>query len=66
MAQAHQQMSQIVISLAQMVHFGWEQPLIIVDFGISKIALTTTQNQQLEERLKVFSGRQKMHKHRSS
>ena len=36
MAQAHQPMDQILISLAQMVHFGWEQPLIIVDFGILK------------------------------
>ena len=39
MTQAHQPMVQILISLAQMVHFGWEQPLIIVDFGISKICV---------------------------
>ena len=37
MAQAHQPMDQILISLAQMVHFGWEQPLIIPDFGILKV-----------------------------
>ena len=32
MTLAHQPMVQILISLAQMVHFGWEQPLIIPDF----------------------------------
>ena len=37
MAQAHLPMDQILISLAQMVHFGWEQPLIIPDFGIFKV-----------------------------
>ena len=30
---------QILISLVQMVHFGWEQPLIIPDFGIFKICV---------------------------
>ena len=39
MAQAHLPMDQILISLAQMVHFGWEQPLIIPDFGIFKICV---------------------------
>ena len=38
MALAHQPMDQIFISLAQMVHFSWETPLIIPDFGISKIS----------------------------
>ena len=38
MAQAHQPMDQIFISLAYMVHFSWETPLIIPDFGISKIS----------------------------
>ena len=37
MTQAHHPMVQILISLAQMVHFGWEQPLIIPDFGIFKV-----------------------------
>ena len=37
MAQAHQPMDQIFISLAQMVHFSWETPLIIPDFEIFKI-----------------------------
>ena len=37
MTKAHQPMVQILISLAQMVHFGWEQPLIIPDFGIFKV-----------------------------
>ena len=39
MTLAHQPIIQIWISLAQMVHFGWEQPLIIPDFGISKICV---------------------------
>ena len=37
MTLAHQPIIQIWISLAQMVHFGWEQPLIIPDFGIFKV-----------------------------
>ena len=37
MTLAHQPMVQILISLAQMVHFGWEQPLIIPDFGILNV-----------------------------
>ena len=39
MTLAHQPMVQILISLAQMVHFGSEQPLIIPDFGILKICV---------------------------
>ena len=39
MTLAHQPMVQILISLAQMVHFVWEQPLIIVDFGILEICV---------------------------
>ena len=39
MTLAHQPMDQILISLAQMVHFGSEQPLIIPDFGILKICV---------------------------
>ena len=38
MVQAHQPMDQIFISLAQILHFKWETPLIIPDFGISKIS----------------------------
>ena len=37
MAQAHQPMDQMFISLAYMVHFSWETPLIIPDFEIFKI-----------------------------
>ena len=39
MTLAHQPMDKILISLAQMVHFGSEQPLIIPDFGILKICV---------------------------
>ena len=44
MTKAHQPMVQILISLTQMVHFGWEQPLIIPDFGISKSILRRADN----------------------
>ena len=37
MTLAHQPMVQILISLTQTVHYGWEQPLIIPDFGIFKV-----------------------------